>query len=831
MTDRNSLRISWLLLIMMTMLLNACSSFQLPPTLPAESSPISHQETQTPPASQVEIVFNLELAEGADAGEIYFEALDVLTGLQRSTARHPMTKLSDQSFSVKILANVGSVIKYRFSRGEKNPVPEATCSGNTILARSFLVVGQDISNNVVCAWEGTSFKGHTGRISSTITDAATEQPLGGVFVEAAGIRAISAADGRYLLEGLPPGTHTIFAYSLDGEYQPFQQGAVVAGQSNTPAPLQLSPSTMVEMTFRVMLPPSELPNLPVRLVGNTYKLGYTYAEESFESAAILASRAPLLEQQEDGSYAITVKLPEGFDLRYKYTLGDVFWNSELFDTGELKSRQLIVPSKNTTISEKVESWTSENTEPVVFKVSVPEITPAADSVSIQFNRENIWTEPLPMWPLGGQDWYFILYNPIDQARPITYRYCRNEQCGVADDTRTAGMKATGLIFSESQTTQVIEDQISAWSAYQNLGAVEEEATASKIRSGLFVSGVEFQPHYQPSWQPHMATAMQDIRSLGAGWVVLTPGWNYLSNNPPVLQPLPGQTPLRPEQAAIVQHARDANLHVAVYPQMLFDIDPLTWWKNARRDSDWWQRWFEQYRNLVLHYAIWSQQMGSEMLIIGGPDILPATPGFKFADGSTADLPADAPERWRGLIADLRDAFDGQILWAVPYPGKLTQAPEWVDAVDQIYLLWSAPLADDDTAKPKAVTARMTKLLKEDVLPLKDRFNKPILLGVSYPSLNGAITGCVKIDGACMDFMHFDHPTLLDDPDAFDFNEQSDAYRAMLKVISRDEFRWVSGLISRGYYPPAKLTDGSNSIHGKPVEKVLSFWFNRLRQSE
>jgi len=51
---------------------------------------------------------------------------------------------------------------------------------------------------------------------------------------------------------------------------------------------------------------------------------------------------------------------------------------------------------------------------------------------------------------------------------------------------------------------------------------------------------------------------------------------------------------------------------------------------------------------------------------------------------------------------------------------------------------------------------------------------------------------------------------------------------VMKVISRPDHTWVSGLISRGYYPPAVLADRSNSIHGKPVEDVISAWFAALR---
>lgn len=825
MTDRNPCKAICFFLVIMTMLLGACSSPSPSPTL--ESSPTATaQFTATPAPPQADVVFNLQLADGVPGGDVFLEILDELAGPGMNATRQRMEKQGD-GYSVKISANTGSVLRYRFTRGENDAPVEITCSGAPVQSRAFLVVGQDISSNVVCAWSDSAYKGQTGRISSAVTDADTGKPLGGIFVEAAGLRALTAADGSYLLEGLPPGTHTLYAYSLDGEYQTFQQGAVVAAQSNTPAPLQLAPARTVDVTFQVEVPPSDLPNLPVRLIGNIYKLGYTFAELD-GGAALLASRAPLLTRQEDGRYAITLKLPAGSDLRYKFTLGDAYLNSERSESGEMVTRQMVVPAKKTTISGKVQSWVTEGTEPVLFKVSVPEITPVADSVSIQFDLGSGWAEPLPMWPLGGQDWYFILYGPINRENTIKYRYCRNEQCGVADDMRTAGGKSNGVRLSEDESL-IISDKIDMWSAFQKTEQPVEEITSAKVRGGLFFSGVELQHHYQPSWQPHLAEAMNDIQKINADWVVLTPSWVYTSGNPPVLEPLAGQTPLLPEQEMTIALAKDAGLHVAIYPQMEFGTEPIAWWKDARRDSDWWQRWFEQYRTFVLHYAAWMQQMGGEVIILGGPDIAPALPGFTFEDGAKAALPGDAAERWRALIAEIRENFDGQIMWAVEYPEGIPNAPEWIDAVDQIYLLWSAPLAKDNTADQKKITTQVTKLLKEIVLPLKDRYNKPILLGVAYPSLDGALTGCVKIGDDCADFSQFDQPVSLDNIPEPDFDEQVQAYRAILKVISREEFRWISGLVSRGYYPPVALTDGSNSIHGKPVENVLSAWFARLSQ--
>jgi hypothetical protein len=43
-------------------------------------------------------------------------------------------------------------------------------------------------------------------------------------------------------------------------------------------------------------------------------------------------------------------------VRYKYTLGDGFWNAEHKANAEFNVRQLIVPEEDTVINESVETW-------------------------------------------------------------------------------------------------------------------------------------------------------------------------------------------------------------------------------------------------------------------------------------------------------------------------------------------------------------------------------------------------------------------------------------------------------------------------------------------
>jgi hypothetical protein len=55
--------------------------------------------------------------------------------------------------------------------------------------------------------------------------------------------------------------------------------------------------------------------------------------------------------------------------------------------------------------------------------------------------------------------------------------------------------------------------------------------------------------------------------------------------------------------------------------------------------------------------------------------------------------------------------------------------------------------------------------------------------------------------------------------------QADIYEAMLATVNTRP--WISGFVSRGYYPPAALQDKSASIHSKPTADILWYWFPRM----
>ncbi len=261
---------------------------------------------------------------------------------------------------------------------------EHLSDGSAVRYRMVHVTGQSTVKDVVSRWTDTSFTLPTGRIEGTATDSETLEPIASLLITAGGAQTLTSSDGYFMLEGLPVGVHNLVGYSLDGAYQTFQQGAQVAEGATTPSHIQMDPAKKSNIIFVVKVPDGTLPVVPLRLAGNLFQLGNTFADLA-GGVSSLAANMPVLKMLPDGRYTITAALPVGADIRYKYTLGDGYWNAEHSDTGDFMVRQLIVPDHTVLVEDKVETWYSGAQNPITFDLTVPPNTPDADFVSIQFH--------------------------------------------------------------------------------------------------------------------------------------------------------------------------------------------------------------------------------------------------------------------------------------------------------------------------------------------------------------------------------------------------------------------------------------------------------------
>ena len=816
-------------LLLFVLTLTGCNLPGIPK--PAQSPETSNPSAQAPETNAV-IVFNVEIPANTPSGEtILLSILDEVTGLALNPKRFTMTALDATHYYVGLPLPVGSIVKYRYSRQGEILAEEHISDGRPVRYRMVSVDAPGEVHDVVTRWNDTNYGGPKGRITGTVVDAATSHPVPGMLVTAGGSQVFTSGDGSFLIEGLPPGTHNLVIYALDGSYKTFQQGALVADASNTPAEIRLTPAQMVDITFIVTMPEDTPPVVPIRIAGNLYQLGNTFADLS-GGVSTLASRMPVLSHLPDNTYGIILSLPAGADLQYKYTLGDGFWNTERAERGDFVVRQMIVPNESAVIRDTVETWQVGNTAPITFDITVPETTPADEEIFIQLNPYG-WTEPLPMWHLGGQRWAYILYSPLDMLDRLGYRYCRAGQCGHADDARTPGVFTSGQIVETAENPQGVPDQISEWIwLYADIAnPVDLTTISAELREPDFLGGIEIQERYHPSWGPLLPSTFEKISALSANTVVLTPSWTFTRSDPPVLEPVAGQDALWQETATAIRQAKAQKLNVVLRPVAHFPTAVNEWWRAAPRDFSWWVSWFSRYQAFAIHHADLAEKYDVPILVLGGDWMSPAMPFAELSGDGPSGVPPDADQRYRALIQEVRSHYNGKIAWAVSYPQDILNPPGFLADVDMLYVLWSAPLSEDSAANEIQMQAEAERILTTEVYTTwlaweLQSGQKDILIDLIYPSVEGTATNCIAdpiqecIPPASLNFPAPDYP-LLD----LDFAAQARAYQAVLAAINQQ--KWVSGVVSGGYYPPAILQDKSTSIHGKPAEEVLRTWFEQF----
>ncbi|MBW8010062.1 MAG: hypothetical protein FVQ83_02310 [Chloroflexi bacterium] len=817
------------LVILLSLIGMGCSlpvSDANPPSQTLEGIPNSLTTSANLPVS--EVTFFVEIPVNTPGGsEIQLTLLDEVTGLPYNQKHFTLQSIDAYHYVTVITVPVGSVIKYRYNRNGQFSISEYTQNGDPVRYRMYYVDGPGQVTDIVSRWSDTLPTPGSSRIIGQVHNAQNGVPVPNMLILAGGVRALSTSDGTFRLEGLPPGKHTLIAYAIDGRFSPFKQEIILANGTATEAAIVVQPANMVQVTFSVHVPADTVPTVPLRIAGDLFQLGNTFSDLA-GGVNTLANRMPELQYQPDGSYLITLELPAGIVLHYKYTLGDGLWNAEHSTDGNFIIRELYIPYEQVTtiVEDYVPTWYSTIPNSIWFDLTTPSQTPETDDVYIQLKLLN-WMEPIPLWRGTATRWGYRLDSPSNFANPIEYRFCRNAACGDTVGIATGDQVTPNLITPDLENNHTLFDTIDTW-RWRISGDSPATVLTNAIhyRGDEFVAGVEFLPDYHPSWDDFVNPTMGEISLMNANWVVLSPTWSLTNQNPPQIEQIPGNDILWPDLSRTIQTAQDEGMKVALFPQPNFMFDTEEWWRTSQRDFAWWQAWFDSYRTFAIHHADQAQLTGVDTLILGGDWLVPALPGGQLEDGSSSNLPQDSQIRWENILSEIRTRFNGKISWVLSYPDDIINPPPFLELVDEFYILWDTSLSNSENPALSEMAAFAGEILDNELLPFQLFYNKPMVLAIAYPSVNGAASGCLRNNtGECIPWNLLSPPN-PDIPELIlDFSNQVEIYNALLASVN--ERAWIGGVVSRGYFPPTSLADKSISIRGKPAAEVLRFWFTGM----
>jgi hypothetical protein len=434
-----------------------------------------------------------------------------------------------------------------------------------------------------------------------------------------------------------------------------------------------------------------------------------------------------------------------------------------------------------------------------------------------------------MWPVGDHRWAFLLLSPFNIGNELTYRYCRNSQCGQGLDFGAEVLEAARGISLNQNELLITEDFVAGWHY------LDEKSTPAVVLGGEissrgqnFICGISLYPEYLPDWGVTLPYTLDVIKNIYANLVVFTPAWRSISSHPPLLFDYKiGEDYFYNDLVHGIETAHQLGLQAAVYPQVHFPDGIDEWWRSVSPSEVWWQIWLEQYRRFIIHYAILAEKTHAEALILGGNWLTPALPGSHGYDHIYTAQPGNINNIWSELIQEIREHYHGTIVWHLEYD-QLSNPPHTVYEVDQIFLHWGVSLANGKDTQIAKIHSKIEELLDRDVKPFSESVNKPIVLEIAYPSAEGGATYHLPLDKKATTSTPFDALSPLN-PDIpsinLDLTEQSNIYNAILSAVN--ERAWIGGIVSEGFFPPLRLEDKSISIHGKPAQEILRYWFSHF----
>ncbi|MBL8056804.1 MAG: hypothetical protein JNK29_08905 [Anaerolineales bacterium] len=809
--------INRILLIGLLLTAAACDSLPIPKLTFATRTPAPPPEPTHTPTPGGLIHFRVRAPASTPAGAgVAVQLLDPLGG---GYTLAPLTSAGDGVWTGSTAATLGRMLRYRYARTGPSTAGEMTPTGQPVSYRLFLAEAPNATaDDVIAAWSDAPFAGDQGALTGVVRNSNTGLGVPGVIVSAGGQLTLTAADGAYTLYNIPAGSQRVTIMAPDGALRATQAAANVPPSQVVPLDLAAPDPNAVQITFVVQPPPGLDAAAGLRLVGEVAQLGDTFVP-AVHGASTLAARAPVLAPLGDGRFAAIVELYEGTLVRYAYTLGDGYWNSELDAGGARRVREYVVPFGNAIVQDTVASWHAGPSAPVTFEVTTPAATPANDVVAIQF-RTSDWLPPVPMWRAGLNLWRFTLNAPEDFAGSLFYRYCRNYACGAGDEAGGSG--ALSRAFTPTLLPQALKDSIGAW-RWQSPAAPLALTLPPPVPHASFAAGLALPEAWEPDAQPFYAELLRGLQAAGANSLTVYRRSVLRNAAPPVFADDLALSMPAPELRALTSQARAAGLRTVLHPVTCAytPYGACEYWSGVAFTPEFWNAWFAAYERHLLTQAEFAAQAGVEVLVVGDFKLRPALPG-------EPEAPADADARWRGLLARVRQRFGGQLAFEVLMGQSVwPNPPAFLDSVDVIRVAWWAALAANNAPTANDLLTNAAGLLDTQLFPVQQRFGKPLTLALNYYAADGAATQCLpRPDGPCHAFWEF-NPNAPDLPRyGLDLAEQAEVYNAVLAAVYPRG--WVTGVEAAGYNPRVALQDKSLSVRGKPAEGVLAAWFLRFQ---
>jgi hypothetical protein len=253
-------------------------------------------------------------------------------------------------------------------------------------------------------------------------------------------------------------------------------------------------------------------------------------------------------------------------------------NAERAKDGSYKTRQLIVPGHDIKVRNTVASWYSKGSSPVTFNLTVPDNTPENDIVSIQFNPF-VWMEPIPMQKISKNHWSFTLYGPQEYLNGAQFRFCRNAECGLADDALTSGPTASGYILNlDESSNQTINYVLEKWAGLKQASYSFTPITIPS--NNIYIKGVEISNDFGKKDLATFDWGIVNAAVNGANMLMLTPTWTFPASGTNGITLKSGSDLFQSDLDKMVAFTKETDLSLGIFPQPRLEPGMEAYWNGS-----------------------------------------------------------------------------------------------------------------------------------------------------------------------------------------------------------------------------------------------------------
>jgi hypothetical protein len=250
----------------------------------------------------------------------------------------------------------------------------------------------------------------------------------------------------------------------------------------------------------------------------------------------------------------------------------------------------------------------------------------------------------------------------------------------------------------------------------------------------------------------------------------------------------------PQLTDIIAHAKSKGLRVILMPMVLLD-NPQSGdeWRGTLKPPDW-HDWFENYRDMIEHYARIAQSTGVDVLVVGS---------------ELVSSEKNAPDEWVATIRDVRSMYSGQLTYSSNWD-RYEQVPFW-KYLDFVGMNSYWTLGSNHSVSVEDIND-VWKHIQDKMFPFLEKVHKPVIL---------LEAGWCSLQNAAKDPWDYTQSQLPADNDL-----QKKLYEGFF------ESWWnkpqLAGFVLWEMHPGDDGDGKGYTPQGKPAEQVMRDWFAKPR---